>query len=190
MEQAKKRDHKVMITDVAISKVPYIGIPGLSEEICRALHEEHKEILRIAQQKNDSNEVLTVWDYAKDRKVRVLGSEHYVNPTTTPEAYGIFTSSSVYGLMYLHNHPSTNKFSFADITEFIRTPQIGLLSVVTNQGEVYVLMKSSAYSRHIANDMRRKISHAYIVGIVDDKEAVELFLKNCFKGGVTYVKSH
>ena len=31
MEQAKKHDKKIFITDIAISKVPYIGLKGFTE---------------------------------------------------------------------------------------------------------------------------------------------------------------
>ena len=190
MEQAKKRDHKVTITDVAISKVPYVEIPGLPKEICRAIQEEHKDILRVARQENDSNEVLTIWDDAKNRKVRVFGSEHYVDPTLNPQAYGIFTFADAYSLLYMHNHPSTNKFSFADIAEFIRTPQIGLLSVVTNQGEVYVLYKDNEYSYPVAYALLKDIGVVYSTGTINDEDAVNRFLKTCSKGGVTYAKYH
>ena len=46
--------------------------------------------------------------------------------------------------MYLHNHPSTSTFSMADIDTFITQACIGLMSVVTNQGEVYILHKLHA----------------------------------------------
>ena len=45
-------------------------------------------------------------------------------------------------LVNLHNHPSTNNFSLADIATFVQAREIGLMSVVTNQAEVYMLLKS------------------------------------------------
>ena len=188
MEQAKKRDHKIMITDIAISKVPYVKVPGLPRAVCEAIKQEHKNILRIAQQENDSNEVLSVWNYAENRRVYVLGSEGYVNPSSSPEAYGIFTTSGKNELCYLHNHPSTQKFSLADIMEFIRYAQIGLMSVVTNQGEVYILYKGEKYSFKDVHMIFSKIYSVYSVGLIDAQEVVSRFLKFCGKGGIVYVR--
>ena len=46
MEQAKKRDHKVYITDVAIDKVSIVNVPELSRSINETIQNEHKNILR------------------------------------------------------------------------------------------------------------------------------------------------
>ena len=48
LEQAKKRNHKIMINEIAISKVPLVKIKGLSLVECEMLQQEHKEILKIA----------------------------------------------------------------------------------------------------------------------------------------------
>ena len=185
LEQAKKCDHKIMITDVAIDKVPYVEIPGLSEEICRLIQNEHKEILRIAQSKNDSNEVLSVYSLENKRKVMVLGSETSVNPSTNPEAVGLVHSSGRNGLMYLHNHPSTKNFSLADIDTFIRNGQIKLMSVVSNQGEVHILCKKSSYDYAKMRLFMMNLLDNYNGEI--DKILIEFF-KKCGKVGVDYVK--
>ena len=57
MEQAKKRDHKSMITDIAVSKVSLVEIPGFSPAQNESLRTLHKELLRDAQLHNNSNEV-------------------------------------------------------------------------------------------------------------------------------------
>ncbi|MBR2215604.1 MAG: hypothetical protein IJ849_07605 [Selenomonadaceae bacterium] len=186
MEQAKRRDHKIMITDIAISKVPCVELPGLSRAVCEAIQMEHKEILRIAKMQNDSNEVLSVWNFSKSRKTRVLGLESYVNPASSPEAYGILTSSDVGEVMYLHNHPSTKKFSLADIDTFISGRNIGLLSVVTNQGEVYILHKSRDYSYR---SVRLLLLHIYDECFGDTDKMVSMFLHTCGKVGIDYGKS-
>ena len=46
LEQAKKRDHKVYITDVAIDKVSIVNVPELSRSINETIQNEHKNILR------------------------------------------------------------------------------------------------------------------------------------------------
>ena len=186
LEQAKKRDHKIMITDVAISKVPCVEVPGLSKETCKAIQEEHKAILRMAQKENGSNEVLSVWDFAKARRFRVLGTENYVNPALSPEAYGICSAAEPSGVAYLHNHPSTRKFSLADIDTFVGERYIGLISVVTNQGEVYILHKGAKYSYRVVRELMLQI---YDECKGDTDMMVELFLHRCGKAGISYGKS-
>ena len=185
MEQAKKRDHKIFITDVAIEKVSYVHVAGLSERICKAIQEEHKELLRIAQKENDSNEVLTVWNFMLSRKIRVMGTENYVNVATSPEAYGIVASSDAKSVMYLHNHPSTNLFSLADIDTFVSERNVGTMSVVTNQGNVYILNKTNNYSY---NSARLLLLETYEKSNGNESRMIDIFLRKCTKAGVSYDK--
>lgn len=189
LEQAKTRDRKIMVTDVAIDKVPYVQIPKVPASTCRAIQDEHKEILRIAMAKNKSDEVLSVWNYSKGRIARVLGSENHVDPSSSPEAVSLFNTAGKNELFYLHNHPSTKKFSFSDVMEFIRFAQIGIMAVVTNQGEVYIMHKSSRYSFEKAQAVFNDVYTDYAKGKINDIEAVDRFLKNCGKGGIDYARS-
>ena len=189
LEQAKTRDRKIMVTDVAIDKVPYVQIPKVPASTCRAIQDEHKEILRIAMVKNESDEVLSVWNYSKGRIARVLGSENHVDPSSSPEAVSLFNTAGKNELFYLHNHPSTKKLSFSDVMEFIRFAQIGVMAVVTNQGEVYILHKSNRYSFEKAQAVFNDVYTVYANGNTDDIGAVDRFLKNCGKGGIDYARS-
>lgn len=72
LEQAKKRNHKIMINEIAISKVPLVKIKGLSLAECEMLQQEHKEILKIAMEQNDSNEVLSLLTLGNGSSVRIL----------------------------------------------------------------------------------------------------------------------
>ena len=57
LEQAKRRDRKVDITDIAIEKVPFIEYKGFTEKQNRIIHELSQEVLRLSQKNNDCNEV-------------------------------------------------------------------------------------------------------------------------------------
>ncbi|MBR3623473.1 MAG: hypothetical protein IKN43_09035 [Selenomonadaceae bacterium] len=191
MEQAKKRDHKIFITDIAIDKVPYVAVDELSRTLCEAIQNEHKEILRISQTKNDSNEVLTLMPInLKETPIRVLGNEFRVDPNTHPQAISLFSRSNRQEIMYLHNHPSTNSFSLVDIMAFISQGEISLLSVVTNQGEVYILYKSSKYDFSVSSELFKEIYMNYQAGVLEHGAAVKKFLKICMKGGVIYAESN
>lgn len=58
LEQAKKRDKKIYITDITIKKVRKVYLSDFSETQVNAMHEKQKELLRVAKERNDSNEVL------------------------------------------------------------------------------------------------------------------------------------
>ena len=54
---AKKRDHKIMITDEAIEKVPLVHYKDIPKEVYPILQDLAKEVLRVSKEENDSNEV-------------------------------------------------------------------------------------------------------------------------------------
>ena len=189
MEQSKKRDHKIFITEQAIEKVPLVKLPGFSNEDALTLWREHRELLHDAKENNDSNEVLTVLSLARNRKVRRYGDEFSVNIDNDPEAVGLFSTAQGRELAYLHNHPSTNGISFPDIFQLIRFAQIGLLTVVTNQGELYALQKLPSFSFPGAYPFFQKFSRAYDEGNITQEEAAKQFLKGCKEVGLHYEKS-
>lgn len=54
LELAKKRDHKIMITDEAINKVPRIKYRGIPENEYDILWDLAKNVLKISKDENDS----------------------------------------------------------------------------------------------------------------------------------------
>lgn len=190
LEQAKKRDYKIFVTDVAIDKVPYVAIPGFTKEQNEYLQEEHKNILRIAKDENNSNEVLSIASQNTLKSIRIMGDEFSVNPSKNEDAQSAFMFAKRKELMYLHNHPSTNTFSLIDIAEFIKYGQIGLLSVITNQGKLYVLHKSNTYLYNVVRDIFTELYTKYQNGMLDYRTVVKKFLKKCYEGGLYYEKSN
>ena len=57
LEMAKKRSHKIMITDVSIKKVPLIKYREIPESEYLMLQDLVKEVLLVSKNDNDSNEV-------------------------------------------------------------------------------------------------------------------------------------
>lgn len=189
LEQAKKRNHKVFITDVAVNKVDKVALSDYSEEQIISMQEKHKELLRMAMAKNDSNEVLFIEDLNFKSEVTILGDEFVVSPGNNPFAVSIVSHAEPYSLIYLHNHPSTNNFSVGDIDTFVCEKVIKTLSVVTNQGEVYVLNKLNTFSYDKTRNLLADIYHSFCDDEIDDKEFVARFLKRCTEGGIEYAKS-
>ena len=186
LEQAKKRDHKIMINPIAISKVPLVKVKGLSMAECEKIQMEHKDLLRIAMEDNNSNEVLSMMSLKNGCTVKVKGSEAGVNPGSNPMAVALSNQAGRNELAFLHNHPGTNNFSLADILTFLCQSVIGLMSVVTNQGKVHILKKGAKYdfaqnaklfTELLGNFKSKRITH---------DQAVLYFLKDCAKRGIYY----
>ena len=146
MEQAKKRDRKIYITEQSINKVDFVQPSDFTSRQALVMQQKHKELLEIAKTKNNSNEVLFIEDLHFSSEVQVLGSEFVVSPGKSPFAVSVLINAERQSLIYLHNHPSTNSFSVGDIDTFVCERAVKAMSVVTNQGEVYVLNKLENYS--------------------------------------------
>lgn len=189
LEQAKKRDHKIYVTDVAIDKVDKVSLSDFSEEQISAMQRKHKELLRIAKEENDSNEVLLINDLGFKSEVSVLGGEFKVSPGENPFAVSVISNAKRQSLIYLHNHPSTNNFSVGDIDTFVCESAIKTMSVVTNQGEVYVLNKTAAYNYNNIRALLNEIYKSFDGDEIDNKAFVSEFLKRCKEGGVEYGKA-
>ena len=68
LEQAKKRDHKILITEIAIEKVPYIEIPTFTPEQNQKLQQVNREILHASMIYNNSNEIACIYNYVTNEK--------------------------------------------------------------------------------------------------------------------------
>lgn len=66
---------------------------------------------------------------------------------------------------------------------------IKAISVVTNQGEVYILNKLDNYSFDNTRKLLNEIYQSYPNGDIDDRDFVKKFLKHCYEGGIEYAKS-
>ncbi len=90
-----------------------------------------------------------------------------------------------------HNHPTTRNFSFSDIGVFVIDEYISTLSVVTNQGQVYVLQKLDDFhydeTRQLINDL---VDQYELIEYPEDEArqeaATKEFLKKARKVGIWY----
>ena len=89
----------------------------------------------------------------------------------------------------LHNHPSNNNFSLADLYTFIQAGEIGLMSVITNQSEVHILRKSDIFDYSKIVKLATDAYDEYDAKVISHDEAVKRFLKGCKSGGVIYERS-
>ena len=54
LEQAKKRDHKIFITDTAIEKVSLVKPSDFSYSQASLMKSKHKELLNVAKKQNNT----------------------------------------------------------------------------------------------------------------------------------------
>lgn len=196
LEMAKKRDHKVMITEEAINKIPRIKYRDIPESEYDNLWDLTKIVLKISKEENDSNEVAITYslDSAKlieqgERYIGIaLGSEHNVDPLSDTTAYHLISSTEKCVVIVLHNHPSLSNFSLTDVQFLLNYDNIKMMVVVTNLGSISYLVKNKKYDwkKAIAlfNEAVDKNNKAE--KLKDMQDAADYFLKNCYNVGIVY----
>lgn len=196
LEMAKKRDHKIIITDAAIEKVPLVKYKEIPESEYLMLQELAKEVLMVSKNDNDSNEVALTYslDYrnliaeGKGFMGVALGDEHSVDPCMNTTSYHLITTSFKCIVIVLHNHPSLSKFSLEDVKFFLSNGTVKMMVVVTNLGSISYLVKKDNYDRKKAIEL-----YNYAVSIHNDgynihdyQKAVSYFLSNCHEANIIY----
>ena len=196
LEMAKKRDHKVRITDEAINKIPRIKYKDIPESEYDNIWDLAKNVLKISKEENDSNEVAITYslDSAKlieegERYIGIaLGSEHDVDPLSDTTAYHLISSTVECVVIVLHNHPSLSDFSLTDVQFLLRYDNVKMMVVVTNLGSVSYLVKSKKYDLKKAialfNEAVDKNNAAE--KLKDMQNAADYFLKNSHIVGIDY----
>ena len=188
VEQAKTRDKKIEITDIAISKAAPPLIPGFSDEQNARFKELHQELLRMAKELNDSNEVAFLFDPKAMAYEKAFGGLRNVDIFENPIARDMYRNSSVGELYLLHNHPSTKSFSYSDLGVLLLNENLGGITVVTNLGYTEVLKKTENYNFSIAFDSLKRIRLEYghtALTEEQDAEIVKRFIKAGNKFGIT-----
>ena len=196
LKMAKKRDHKIMITEEAINKVPRVRYKEIPEGEYDNLWELVRQVLQISKDENDSNEVAVTYSLESARLIEkgeryigvALGAEHDVDPLSDSTSYHLIRASKDCVVLVLHNHPSLSAFSLSDIQFLLRYETVKMMVVVTNLGSVSYLVKNSKYDfekavilLNEAVDMNNKAKD-----IKDLQKAADYFLRNCYNIGINY----
>lgn len=173
-----KRGDKVYITDQAIDKIKKVGASSCSPEELQLIQELNKEVLRVAKNYNDSNEVAIALVNGELSKP-VLGEKEKVNIYADSDMYHILKGrdSKMRSVTLSHNHPGLSYFSVHDLGFFVENPSIETMEVVTNQGKVWYLTKKDNY-----DDLKvLEIYKSTIKEYKDDAEkAVDTFVNRIY----------
>ena len=196
LEMAKKRDHKIMITDEAIRKVPRIKYKNIPENEYDIIQELAKNVLLISKNENNSNEVAITYEMNSMKCIQngedyigvALGSEHEVDPISSTISYHLVVSAKECIIIVLHNHPSLSNFSLSDVQFFLRYESIRMMVVVTNLGNISYLVKGEKYVYEKAVELFNEAVYSSneardLKGL---QKAADYFLKNCYIAGIVY----
>ncbi len=196
LKMAKKRDHKIMITDEAINKIPRIQYKDIPESEYDNLWDLAKNVLKISKEENDSNEVAITYSLSSAKLIKLgekyigvaLGTEHDVDPLSNTTAYHLISSAKECVVIVLHNHPSLSDFSLSDIQFLLKYETVKMMIVVTNLGSISYLVKRKNYNFEEAvalfNEAVDKNNRAN--NLKDLQDAAAYFLKNSYNIGIDY----
>lgn len=196
LEMAKKRDHKIVITDEAIKKVPRIQYKNIPQSEYNTIQELARNVLQISKNENNSNEVAITYSLDSMERIQkgkeyigvALGSEHEVDPISNTTAYHLVSSAKECVVIVLHNHPSLSDFSLSDVQFLLRYASIKMMVVVTNLGSISYLVKGREYLYENAVALFNQSVSASnnakdLKGL---QKAADFFLKNCHMVGIDY----
>ena len=192
LEQAKCRNRKIYITDVAIEKVPFIKYHGFDDERNKIMQELAKNVLILSKEENDSNEVAITCDLGTEKPLEQfgisLGSEHEVDILADTLSNHIIVSNESVAVVVLHNHPSTQTFSLQDIQFFLEYMMLEVIVVVSNQGTVHYMMRDKEYDYKKAFQLFRDcIADLTRTSPVQEQYLAALsFLAKCSEVGLYY----
>ncbi len=196
LEMAKNRNHKIMITEEAINKVPRIQYRDIPESEYDNLWDIAKNVLKISKEENDSNEVAVTYSLNSTKLIEqrekyigvALGTEHDVDPLSNTTAYHLISSAKECVVIVLHNHPSLSAFSLSDIQFLLNYGAVKMMVVITNLGSISYLVKGKNYNFEKAvalfNEAVDKNNKA--TNLKDLQNAADYFLKNSYNIGIDY----
>lgn len=196
LEMAKKRDHKILVTDEAIRKVPRIKYKNIPESEYDIIQELARNVLIISKDENNSNEVAITYSMDSAKQIQkgedyigvALGSEHEVDPMGSTISYHLVVSAKECIVIVLHNHPSLSDFSLSDVQFLLKYVSIKMMVVITNLGSISYLAKSEkyVYEKAVALFNEAVNVNNEVRDLKGLQKAADHFLKNCHMAGIDY----
>lgn len=168
------------ITDEAIAKVPVVYIPGYTEEECKFIAEQNKELLRYARDNNSHNEVAFVFREGFKDKLILKGKSDNID-------FGYALQGKGEGIVILHNHPRNHTFSFDDLFTFARADGVKTMSLVKNNGTVEIITKHAGFdSNRFITQLSRNFKKYNKTHTVKEQEKAVIATLSKGDGGVIW----
>ncbi len=175
------RSTKEMISDSTIDSIRCIYLDEFDEEEAHLIQQLHKRLLKYAKNNNDSNEIGILVDIVDWSDILIVGDENSISMRTSYRAKNKMESSPKNCLIFLHNHPRNTCFSEVDLSTFMTSDSLYMISVVCNNGRQFFLIKTSMY------DKGRALEYYENLFEKDDVSSVVEFLRTCRKVGLKFV---
>lgn len=178
---------KVHITKIAIDKVQAIELDGYTMQEMEKLQQYHKNLLKIAMDENESNEVAKLFTTSFGKTIAVFGDETGVSISKDIGARAFMLKASESSVVIIHNHPKGTSFSYSDIGTFLQG-EVKTLTIVTNKGKVFALNKTDSFDILGISGKIKEIRDSYENPIEHQEEITKRILKVVGNYGVQYVK--
>lgn len=149
------------ITDKAIDKVSYVAISGYSEEQCKKIQEQHKELLRFARDENSNKETAFVFRKDLSDRSEVKGTDDRLDLGGNMHGKGT-------DLIIMHNHPRNSSYSTTDIDFFAGNTDIKTLTIVKNNGKIETLTKGNKFDLSV---FQKEYNRLYTRIVLTDTDA-------------------
>ena len=134
---------KEVVTCITEKTGVYAFTPGQNQRI----QEYHIEILNRAKNTNNSNEMSVVIRLDLPDQQNDIWLSGSVNEVKFDGTYADFAIrfAPYRTIFIMHNHPSTQNFSYSDIMLFAINMSVYGITVVTNTGETHILCKTEKF---------------------------------------------
>ena len=149
------------ITEKAIEKVPYVAISGYSEEQCKKIQEQHKNLLRFARDENGNKE--TAFVFRKD-----ISDRSEIKGTDDRLDLGVSMHGKGTDLIVMHNHPRNSSYSTTDLDFFAGNTEIRTLTIVKNNGRIETLTKGENFNLSV---FQKEYNQLYTKTVLTNTEA-------------------
>ncbi len=178
--QLQKRKTKLIITQNDIDHVKLINLDYFDHDECVIIQNLHKELLRLSQRNNDSNEVGILVNLCNWSHTVIYGVENGITLRNVPYAKELITTAPKNSLLFFHNHPNCSIFSEKDLESFLTSDSILMISVVCNNGRLYFLIKTEFFEKEQAM--------IYYESVFDSPESgsIKEFIRTCKKVGLHF----
>lgn len=157
----KERNKPIKITDIAISKVRKTEIFGFNDAENQYIQQQHKRLLQISKDSNNSEEAAIVIDIIQWHEELVIGSGNKVNMENNSKACQIIIAYPKNTILVMHNHPSTSTFSGEDFKMFCDHEPIYVMTVVGNDGSVQVMVKDINFDGQAVKTKYYRLAEKY-----------------------------
>ena len=176
---------RLIITQKTIDNIGQFQYPGFTKRENELMLQAQKELLAIARDKNNSNEVAMILTSDLKGKTILLGNDNSVDFGTAKAKNILAGGESLY---IIHNHPRGYGFSLDDIHILTDNNSVKSISLITNSGRIETLQKTANYDKIMINKIQTKVLKRCRKNNLDYETYIKLLLKEFTEGGMVLWK--